>query len=66
MPPEDVRCVALGSESLQVSWQPPPNSHANGIIQGYKLNYEPILGESWNVDEMEVSLPTVLLVTLLS
>ena len=55
MPPEDVRCTALSSESLQVSWQPPPSSHTNGIIQGYKLNYEPILGESWpSVDEMEV------------
>ncbi|XP_023316145.1 Down syndrome cell adhesion molecule-like protein Dscam2 [Trichogramma pretiosum] len=55
MPPEDVRCVALTSESLQVSWQPPPSSYANGIVQGYKLNYEPILGESHpSVDEMEV------------
>ncbi|KAJ8673983.1 hypothetical protein QAD02_005245 [Eretmocerus hayati] len=55
MPPEDVRCAALTSESLQVSWQPPPSSHSNGIIQGYKLNYEPMLGDSWpSVDEMEV------------
>ncbi|XP_058796799.1 cell adhesion molecule Dscam2 [Phymastichus coffea] len=54
-PPEDVRCVALTSESLQVSWQPPPSSHSNGIIQGYKLNYEPILPDNWpGVDEMEV------------
>ncbi|XP_031785655.1 Down syndrome cell adhesion molecule-like protein Dscam2 isoform X10 [Nasonia vitripennis] len=54
-PPEDVRCAALASKSLQVSWQPPPSTHANGVIQGYKLNYEPVLGESWpNIDEMEV------------
>lgn len=57
MPPDDVRCVALTSQSLQVSWQPPPNTHSNGIIQGYKLNYEPILADSWRgVDEMEVTI----------
>ncbi|XP_050445648.1 cell adhesion molecule Dscam2 isoform X4 [Cataglyphis hispanica] len=55
MPPDDVRCAALTSQSLQVSWQPPPNTHSNGIIQGYKLNYEPILADAWRgLDEMEV------------
>ncbi|XP_076618298.1 Down syndrome cell adhesion molecule 2 isoform X3 [Colletes latitarsis] len=55
VPPEDVRCAALTSQSLQVSWQPPPNTHSNGIIQGYKLHYEPILADIWrSVDEMEV------------
>lgn len=55
IPPEDVRCAALTSQSLQVSWQPPPNTHSNGIIQGYKLHYEPILADMWrSVDEMEV------------
>ncbi|XP_032686645.1 Down syndrome cell adhesion molecule-like protein Dscam2 isoform X5 [Odontomachus brunneus] len=55
MPPDDVRCAALTSQSLQVSWQPPPNTHSNGIVQGYKLNYEPILADAWRgVDEMEV------------
>ncbi|XP_017789057.1 PREDICTED: Down syndrome cell adhesion molecule-like protein Dscam2 [Habropoda laboriosa] len=55
MPPKDVRCAALTSQSLQVSWQPPPNTQSNGIIQGYKLHYEPILADIWrSVDEMEV------------
>ncbi|XP_043495201.1 Down syndrome cell adhesion molecule-like protein Dscam2 isoform X9 [Polistes fuscatus] len=54
-PPEDVRCAALTSQSLQVSWQPPSNTHSNGIIQGYKLNYEPILSDTWRgVNEMEI------------
>lgn len=39
-PPEDIRCAALNSESMQVSWQPPPSNHINGILQGYKTNYE--------------------------
>ena len=55
MSPEDVRCTALTSESLQISWQPPPSVSSNGIIQGYKLNYEPVIAEPWqNIDEMEV------------
>lgn len=67
MPPDDVRCAALTSQSLQVSWQPPPNAHSNGIIQGYKLSYEPILAESWrSVDEMEVSIPFFIMPTFLA
>ncbi|KAG5678293.1 hypothetical protein PVAND_007980 [Polypedilum vanderplanki] len=42
MSPDDIRCAPLTSTSLQVSWQPPPESHKNGILQGYKINYEPI------------------------
>lgn len=43
MPPEDIRCVALTSQSLQVSWQPPPSHHTNGLLQGYKLNFEQVM-----------------------
>ncbi|XP_026827389.1 Down syndrome cell adhesion molecule-like protein Dscam2 isoform X4 [Ooceraea biroi] len=65
MPPSDVRCAALSSQSLQVSWQPPPNTHSNGIIQGYKLNYEPILADAWRgVDEIEVRKTSTLTMVL--
>ncbi|KAL5282509.1 hypothetical protein ACFFRR_005558 [Megaselia abdita] len=40
--PEDPRCAALTSQSLQISWQPPPSHLTNGIIQGYKIFYEPM------------------------
>jgi hypothetical protein len=30
-----------------VSWQPPPTSQCNGILQGYKLFYEPVLDDQW-------------------
>ena len=40
MPPEGVKCTALSSQSLQVVWQPPPQTHSNGIIQGYKIIYD--------------------------
>lgn len=42
MAPDDLRCAALTSTSLQVSWQPPPVNHQNGLLQGYKVSFEPI------------------------
>jgi hypothetical protein len=30
-----------------VSWQPPPTSQCNGVLQGYKLFYEPVLDDHW-------------------
>jgi len=44
-PPMDIRCTSPTSQSIQVSWQPPPNEDCNGNIQGYKLTYEPVLDE---------------------
>ncbi|XP_046808500.1 Down syndrome cell adhesion molecule-like protein Dscam2 [Lucilia cuprina] len=64
--PEDIRCAALTSQSLQVSWQPPPIHHTNGILQGYKLIFEPILDDySPNKDEVE-SRKTTALTTVLT
>lgn len=39
-PPESIRCAPLTSQSLQISWQPPPTHHTNGLLQGYKINFE--------------------------
>nr|CAD7427386.1 unnamed protein product [Timema monikensis] len=47
MPPEDLRCVGLTSQTIQVSWQPPPTSHCNGLLQGYKMHYEALLDDQW-------------------
>ncbi|XP_015186972.1 PREDICTED: Down syndrome cell adhesion molecule-like protein Dscam2 isoform X7 [Polistes dominula] len=47
-PPTDVRCTALSSQSLQVSWDPPPDSSLNGILKGYKVMWE-------NMDSMTES-----------
>ena len=41
--PEDIRCAPLTSTSLQVSWQPPHENYQNGLLQGYKINFEPIV-----------------------
>ncbi|KAK7792151.1 hypothetical protein R5R35_000418 [Gryllus longicercus] len=54
MAPEDVRCTGLSSVTLQVSWQPPPAHHRNGLLQGYKLQYEPLPDDHWpDLDELQ-------------
>ncbi|KAH8369953.1 hypothetical protein KR093_001540 [Drosophila rubida] len=64
--PEDVRCAALTSQSLQVSWQPPPIYHTNGLLQGYKLIFEPIIDDiAPSKDEVE-SRKTTALTTVLT
>lgn len=40
-PPQGVTCTALTSQNIQVTWQAPPKANMHGIIQGYKLLYEP-------------------------
>ncbi|XP_068083857.1 cell adhesion molecule Dscam2 [Anabrus simplex] len=65
MSPEDVRCAGLSPVSIQVSWQPPPTSHCNGILQGYKLHYEPIIDDHWQgPDEVDVKKTTALTAVL--
>lgn len=39
--PQAVACQALTSQNVQVTWQAPPKQNIHGIIQGYKLLYEP-------------------------
>ncbi|XP_078048429.1 cell adhesion molecule Dscam2 [Augochlora pura] len=39
-PPQDIRCTALSSQSLQVSWETPPDYTLNGILNGYKVIWE--------------------------
>lgn len=41
-PPQSVNCVALTSQNIQVTWQTPPKESLHGVIQGYKLLYEPV------------------------
>ncbi|XP_076282094.1 cell adhesion molecule Dscam2 isoform X2 [Lasioglossum baleicum] len=39
-PPQGIRCTALSSQSLQVSWEAPPDYSLNGILNGYKVIWE--------------------------
>lgn len=61
--PRSVSCVALTAQNIQISWQSPPKKLCHGIIQGYKLLYEPGLLESeYSVRETKITsaLSTVL------
>uniref|UniRef100_A0A1I8NL39 Fibronectin type III n=1 Tax=Musca domestica TaxID=7370 RepID=A0A1I8NL39_MUSDO len=40
-PPQSVTCIALTAQNIQISWQPPPKENHHGVIQGYKVLYEP-------------------------
>lgn len=39
LPPQDVHCSVLSSESLRVTWQPPPAEGRNGVLLGYKVSF---------------------------
>jgi len=55
----------LSSQSLQVSWQPPPIYHTNGLLQGYKLVFEPIIDDIQpSKDEVESRKTTALTMVL--
>ena len=41
-PPQEIRCTAMTSQSLQVSWSPPLESTLNGVLKGYKVTWESI------------------------
>ncbi|XP_069692741.1 cell adhesion molecule Dscam2-like [Periplaneta americana] len=41
-PPQDIMCTPVSAHDLQVSWHPPDRAHLHGIVQGYKLFYEPV------------------------
>ncbi|CAG2062105.1 unnamed protein product [Timema podura] len=40
MPPQDLRCTALTSQSVRVRWEPPPLERRNGVVEGYKVFYK--------------------------
>jgi Down syndrome cell adhesion molecule len=40
-PPQKVGCAALTEQNIQINWQPPPAKNMHGVIQGYKVLYEP-------------------------
>jgi hypothetical protein len=44
--PQNVACSPLSSQSVKVSWSPPPADQHGGILQGYKVVYKPVLKDS--------------------
>jgi hypothetical protein len=39
--PRKLGCNALTSQNIQINWEPPPTKQIHGVIQGYKVFYEP-------------------------
>ncbi|GFG29264.1 hypothetical protein Cfor_07941 [Coptotermes formosanus] len=65
LPPENVLCSALTSQSLQVSWDPPPLDGRNGVVMGYKVSHQP--AEEWyGKDEQETKVTASLKTTIQS
>ncbi|GAB6033034.1 Down syndrome cell adhesion molecule-like protein 1, variant 2 [Chamberlinius hualienensis] len=52
--PENVRCSAMSSQSLHISWDPLAPSAVNGILQGYKILYHAV--EDWHGKLSEVKI----------
>lgn len=40
-PPGHIKCKAISSEELHVSWESPPTESIHGILQGFKVTYVP-------------------------
>lgn len=47
-PPQNVMCEALTAQNIQVSWQLPPKEYVHGVVQGYKILYEAVVGSNLN------------------
>ncbi|XP_021698636.1 Down syndrome cell adhesion molecule-like protein Dscam2 isoform X6 [Aedes aegypti] len=65
-PPEDIRCSSTSSTSIKVSWQPPPQQHMNGLLQGYTVYYESVSEESISNGDMETRKTSSLIASLTS
>lgn len=42
LPPGSLQCTALSSQSVRVTWEPPPMRGRNGVLQGYRVTYAPV------------------------
>ncbi|KAK3921052.1 Down syndrome cell adhesion molecule-like protein Dscam2 [Frankliniella fusca] len=61
--PRDVQCAPESPESLRVHWQPPPEALVHGVIQGYRLLYQPVQ-DQLDVAETQNKMTTELSSTL--
>ncbi|KAK7578218.1 hypothetical protein V9T40_010423 [Parthenolecanium corni] len=61
IPPSNVLCTALSSQSLQVTWSSPPAQTCNGVLQGYKIQYDAL---NHGVDDYGIRKTTALTIVL--
>ncbi|GLG93649.1 Down syndrome cell adhesion molecule-like protein Dscam2 [Gryllus bimaculatus] len=62
-PPQDVRCTAFTSQSLQISWEAPPDAQLHGILNGYKVIWEN-LEDYDSISKPETKITTALTVVV--
>lgn len=47
-PPVQLTCSQISSQSMKISWGPPPEHSHGGLIQGYKVLYRQIANQNGN------------------
>lgn len=52
MPPQNLNCVPLTSQSIKISWLEPPSQYHGGVIQGYKILYSPL---GYSDDDIQIT-----------
>ncbi|KAF8795950.1 Down syndrome cell adhesion molecule-like [Argiope bruennichi] len=53
VPPQQVDCMALTSQTIKVTWQSPPASAVHGVLKGYKVFYRSV--DDWHeIEDLEV------------
>ncbi|GBL94720.1 Down syndrome cell adhesion molecule-like protein Dscam2 [Araneus ventricosus] len=53
VPPQQVDCMALTSQTIKVTWQSPPASAIHGVLKGYKVFYRSV--DDWHeIEDQEV------------
>uniref|UniRef100_A0A4W5REP3 Sidekick cell adhesion molecule 2 n=1 Tax=Hucho hucho TaxID=62062 RepID=A0A4W5REP3_9TELE len=58
-PPQNVIASGRTNQSIMIQWQPPPESHQNGILRGYSIRYRltglPVDYQSKNISKPDVT-----------
>uniref|UniRef100_T1JE43 Down syndrome cell adhesion molecule-like protein Dscam2 n=1 Tax=Strigamia maritima TaxID=126957 RepID=T1JE43_STRMM len=52
-PPRDIKCSVLSSQSIHLTWQPPPLASIHGMLQGFKVTYKPVTDKKNLVPEVK-------------
>uniref|UniRef100_A0A8C8JV91 Sidekick cell adhesion molecule 2b n=1 Tax=Oncorhynchus tshawytscha TaxID=74940 RepID=A0A8C8JV91_ONCTS len=58
-PPQNVIASGRTNQSIMIQWQPPPESHQNGVLRGYSVRYRltglPVDYQSKNISKPDVT-----------
>ncbi|XP_063077057.1 protein sidekick-2-like [Engraulis encrasicolus] len=57
-PPQNVIASGRTNQSIMIQWQPPPESHQNGILRGYSVRYR-LTGMPVDIQYKNISNPDV-------